>query len=607
MPHDRFRIGADPLIARVSELAAIGVFEWHPAQGRISATPRCLTLLGLENPEAPLTAARLWSGIADTDRDLLAEAMRGVLAGGDPVRLQVRTHAAAHPAAHAVDGLPGSATASERIAERRRDTGLLTVALEALPATGGDTGILGTVAPATADESDSKWRRLVCYDTLTGLPNRLLFREQVTYALRRAERDRTLVAVLSMDVDQFRRFNETLGHESGDRLLKHVSARVARCLRSEDIIAAGEGLERSSGVARLGGDEFAILLSRIGDPQDAARVARRLLQAVSEPVDIDGRNMYPSVSVGIALYPWDGEETDRLIRCADTALGRAMELGGGRAQFYSKAMNALSADRLALETGLRNALDAGEFVLHYQPRVDGASRSILSNEALIRWNHSERGLVAPGGFIDVAEQSRLIVPIGTWVLEEACRQNRMWQQRGLPAVPISVNISSIQFRDPGFIGIVERALATTGLEPRFLELEITESVVMSEAEDAIRIMRALKELGVRISIDDFGTGFSSLAYLKDFPVDALKVDRSFVHDVTHNPRIASIACAVIDLGTRLGMEVVAEGVETEGQRRFLLEHGCREMQGFLFARPMDPVALEMRWRGSRAEAVAAPA
>ncbi len=604
MSHEGFMIDADPLIEQVSELAGIGVFEWHPAQSRISASPRCLALLGLEHSDDPLTAPRLWSGIVDSDRDLLADAMRGLLGGGDPVKLQVRTHlgSPSGDAAHA------AATASERMSQRSHDAGLLTVALAALPSpSGGDCGILGTVSMATADESDSKWRKMVCYDTLTGLPNRLLFREQVSYALRRAERDRTLVAVLSLDVDQFRRFNETLGHESGDRLLKQVSARVARCLRSEDIIAAGEGMERSSGIARLGGDEFAILLSRIGDPQDAARVARRILQAVSEPFDIDGHHMYPSVSVGIALYPWDGDETDRLIRGADTALGRAMELGGGRAQFYSKAMNALSADRLALETGLRNALEAGEFVLHYQPRVDGASRGILSNEALIRWNHSERGLVAPGGFIDVAEQSRLIVPIGTWVLEEACRQNRMWQQRGLPAVPISVNISSIQFRDPGFIGIVERTLATTGLEPRYLELEITESVVMSEAEDAIRIMRALKELGVRISIDDFGTGFSSLAYLKDFPVDALKVDRSFVHDVTRNPRIASIACAVIDLGTRLGMDVVAEGVETEGQRSFLLEHGCREMQGFLFARPMDPVALEMRWRGSRKEAQAAPA
>ncbi len=563
------------LMRRVGRLAGVGLFEWYPGSRQVSASEHALQLLGVGDGGG-LEPTRLWAKVDPQDRDALLQAMRALLSGGEPKRVTVRI----------VDGDPVEARA-------------VVVAMESIAARDDrSAGVFGTITAAQQDGSaESKWRRMVCYDGLTGLPNRLLFREQVSYALRRAARDRSLVAVMSLDIDQFRRINETLGHELGDRMLKSLSARIARSLRSEDIIAAGEGHDRSSGVARLGGDEFAILLPRINEPQDAGRVARRLLETVSQSLELDGHTLYPSISAGIALYPWDGDDVDRLLRCADTALGRAMESGGGRAQFYSKSMNALSADRLSLENGLRTAVDQGEFVLHFQPRVDGQTAHIRSTEALIRWNHPDRGVIGPGGFIDVAEQCRLIIPIGAWVLEEACRQNHAWQRAGLPPIPVSVNISSIQFRDPGFVPVVARALELSGLAPRWLELEITESVVMNDAGDAIRIMRALKELGVRISIDDFGTGFSSLAYLKDFPVDALKIDRSFVHDVNRNSRSASITCAVIDLGARLGLEVVAEGVETEEQRRFLLEHGCREMQGFLFARPMPAPALEQHWRG----------
>ena len=436
---------------------------------------------------------------------------------------------------------------------------------------------------------------LLCADGLTGQPDHLRFRDQLHRALCRAARDQTLLAVLSIEAAMPGGASGQNGQALDQRVLRAVSARIGRSLRGEDLAAVSTAPGRDGVVPNPGCGRFAVLLPRIREPQDAVRIATRIVEAVARPLPLDGRLVRLVITTGIALFPWDDQQVDALMDCADQALDRAAAQGGG-VQFFSKPMNALSDDRLALEDSLRGALDRQEFVLHYQPRVDGESGRILGAEALIRWNHPRQGLMAPGGFLDVAEQSRLIIPIGNWVLGEACRQNRAWLDSGLAPIPVSVNVSVIQFRDAGFADRVARALSTSGLPPGLLELEITESVVMNAAPEAIRMMRQLKELGVRIAIDNFGTGFSSLAYLKDYPIDALKVDRSFIGDIFRNERIASIACAVIDLGIRLGVAVVGEGVETQEQRRFLLEHGCREMQGFLFARPMSAQALARRRR-----------
>ncbi len=570
-------------LERIERLAGVGTFRWDLRGGKVVASARTAELLGQDGSIERITAESLWASVREADRLVLDDALRGLLAGAQTNTMRVHATAA-------------SGT------ERALDVGLECCAWR----DGVVTTLFGTVQEARDDATDARIKRLVCYDALTGLPNKILFREQVTYAIRRAARDRAMVALLSIDIDDFRRINDTVGHQVGDRYLKTLSSRIGRCVRGEDVIAASSGVDRISGVARMGGDEFAVLLSRISEPQDAARVARRILETAGASMMLDDDEFFPSLSIGISLYPWDAEDVDSLIRSADTALGHAKESGRSNAHFYSKSMNALAADRLAIESGLRKALQFEEFVLHYQPRVDSTTGKIVSNEALIRWQHPERGLVGPGGFIDSAEHTRLIIPIGAWVLEQACRQNVFWGLRGLPPTPVSVNISAIQFRQPGFAATVRRALEETQLDPRLLELELTESTLMDNSDEAAKILLALKELGVRIAIDDFGTGFSSLAYLKVFPADTLKIDRSFVSGLPGNTKDASITCAIIDLSSRLGMSVVAEGVETVEQLHYLAQAGCREVQGFLFARPMEPHVLEGLWLTGKPLAPASP-
>lgn len=458
-----------------------------------------------------------------------------------------------------------------------------------------DSGASEPVPPTDSGQAAS-----VCYDSLTGHPNRLLFRDQVNLAMRRAARDRSLLAVLSIDIDLAQAVSGEVGADFSDRLLRALSVRIGHALRAEDLAAARLAPRRGDDAGVQGGGGFSVLLPCVREPQDAVRVAARILESVTRPLQIDGHALAPSLHTGIALFPWDDQEVDGLLHCADAALERACQAADGHAQFFSKPMNALSADRLALENALQAAVEGDGFVLYYQPRVDGETRQVISNEALIRWDQPGRGLAAPGSFLDVAEQSRLILSIGAWVIQQACHQNRAWQDDGLPAVPVSVNVSAVQFRDPGFVASVSQALKASGMAPELLELEITESVLMNEAPEATRILRELKALGIRLAIDNFGTGFSSLAYLKDFPVDVLKIDRSFITDMNRQPASASVACAVIDLANRLGLAVVAEGVETQEQRRFLLENRCRAMHGFLFARPMPADALAQFHRESAA-------
>ena len=428
--------------------------------------------------------------------------------------------------------------------------------------------------------SEARLRHQAFHDALTGLPNRAKYAERLDDAIRHAKRSGRIFAVLFVDLDHFKYINDSLGHVVGDRLLRAVSERLGACLRETDT------------VARLGGDEFILLAPDVGSIDAAARLASAVCKAVSSrPYLIDGRELRINTSIGISIYPEDGEDGVTLIKNADAAMYHAKEMGRNNFQFFTKDMNARAFAVLSLETSLRRAVEQRQFVLHYQPQVNSAGQ-VVGLEALLRWQHPDMGLVLPGQFIPIAEERGLIAPIGEWVLREACRQNRAWQDAGLIAVPVGVNVSALQFRQPDFPDRVAAVLGDTGLAPEFLELEITESVIMHSAEAAIATVRRLKSSGVKMSIDDFGTGYSSLSYLKQFPIDRLKLDQSFVRGLPGNPDDLAISSAVLAMAKALNLKVIAEGVETQAQMDLLFSRHCDELQGYYFSRPLpaDDVA-----------------
>ncbi len=418
---------------------------------------------------------------------------------------------------------------------------------------------------------------LAQFDVLTGLPNRSLYRDRLWHTLVQAERTRATVGVMFVDLDRFKVVNDTLGHEAGDRLLAEVARRLSDCVRSGDT------------VARLSGDEFALVLPRLAHADDAGSVAQRIIDTLSRSVRLDAHDVYVSASVGISIYPVDGTDPDELLKNADTAMYRAKEQGRSGFALYRREMNELAVERLQLEADLRRALERGEFVLHYQPKVDLATGAISGFEALLRWLHPQRGMVPPLEFIGILENLGLIVPVGAWVVRSVCEQIARWQAQGVRPRPVAVNLSARQFQDQALDASIAAILAETGIDPALLELELTESMLMIDAQGSARMLQAMKAAGVRLSIDDFGTGHSSLAYLKRFPIDALKIDRGFVRDITTDSDDAAITLAIIGLAHSLNLTVVAEGVETAEQLRFLRDHGCDEMQGFHFSRPLTTV------------------
>jgi len=415
------------------------------------------------------------------------------------------------------------------------------------------------------------------HDALTGLPNRMLFYDRLTQALSLARRDERGLAVLFLDLDQFKLVNDTLGHAAGDRLLVEIARRLQNSVRDSDT------------VARVGGDEFTLLLRNIDDGADAARAAQKVLEAVARPAEIDGQRLYLTTSIGISTYPADGEEAEALLTNADIAMYRAKELGRSRYQLCTPAMNAKSVARLTLERDLRLAVERGELALLYQPQVRIASGRTVGVEALLRWNHPERGLVRPAEFIGVAEETRLILPIGEWVLRTACEQARAWHRDGRSDLRVAVNLSALQFQQRSLVAVVQEILDDTGVDPDWLVLEITESAAMHDAELTVEVLAMLRAMGLRIAIDDFGTGHASLSYLRQFPIDTLKIDRGFVSDLETSREGSAIVNAIIGLAHGLDLEVVAEGVETEGQLRFLAERGCEEYQGFLISQALSAV------------------
>lgn len=435
-------------------------------------------------------------------------------------------------------------------------------------------------------QSEERIRFLAYYDSLTGLPNRQLFNEYVGQALFAALRDKSKVALLYLGVDRFKRINDTLGHSAGDELLKKVATCLSDCIRCSDIF--GKFVlprEPKLSLSRLTGDEFSILLTGLAEEEHAARVARRMLEMLQKPIFINGQEINVSCSIGISIFPGDTEEVEVLLKNADVAMFHAKQSGGSTFKFFSNDMNDRAVERLNIEIGLKKALERDELVLFYQPQIDLQSGKIAGLEALIRWQHPELGLVAPFKFIPVAEESGLIVPIGEWVLREACRQAYEWQQAGLAPIRMGVNISSHQFRQADLVPMVKQVLLDSGLSSLVLELELTESSIMQDLDKTIETLAQLKEVGVNLSVDDFGTGYSSMSYLKRFPLDTLKIDRSFVMDITTDPNDAAIIKAIIAVAKTLGLKTIAEGVETEEQLEFLRHNLCDEMQGFFISKP----------------------
>jgi diguanylate cyclase (GGDEF)-like protein/PAS domain S-box-containing protein len=423
-------------------------------------------------------------------------------------------------------------------------------------------------------QAEERLHHLAHHDGLTDLPNRILFMDRLGQALSRVRWHMRLVAILFLDLDHFKRINDTLGHDVGDLLLKAVAERLSSCVRAGDT------------VARMGGDEFTIILADVAQAEDVPKVAQKIIDAIAKPFLLAGHELFVTTSMGISLFPDDGQDVQTLLKNADAAMYRAKEQGRNHYQHYSPVMNVRTLERLALESSLRHALERKELLLHYQPRVDLNTGQIICVEALLRWQYPDLGLIPPNQFIHLAEETGLIIPIGEWVLHTACKQNKLWQAMGLLPIRVAVNLSPRQFEEKNFVETIARVLKDTGLDPNYLELELTENLVMKNAESSIATLRQLNAMGIQISIDDFGTGYSSLSYLRRFPIHSLKIDQSFVRDITTDPDDSVIVTAMIILAHSLKLKVIAEGVETKEQLDFLRSLKCHEMQGYLFSKPL---------------------
>jgi diguanylate cyclase (GGDEF)-like protein len=441
-------------------------------------------------------------------------------------------------------------------------------------------------------QAEERIRQIAYFDDVTGLPNRAYFKEQFGQAIEAAQRHQRQLALLFIDLDNFKRINDTLGHSTGDILLREVSKRLLLNLRVGDTIATGKPNHDDDSLARLGGDEFTVLLTGIGAKEDAEVVATRILSAMSEPVCLAGHEVSVTGSIGIAVFPDDGRDADTLLKNADMAMYFAKRESRNAFQFFAKSMNEAAIKRLSIENELRHALERGELSLHYQPQMDLCNDAVGGVEALLRWNNPILGSIPPADFIPVAEETGLIVPIGEWVLRTACSQAKAWREAGMELPRVAVNVSVRQFAQDQFPDMVKRVLHETGLEPEALELEITESVLVKDGDSALRMLQELKAIGISLAIDDFGIGYSSLNYLKRFPIDRLKIDRSFVCTADSDPRSLAIASAVIAMADNMNLSVTAEGVENEEQLNYLKARQCDEAQGYYYCRPMNQEKLE---------------
>ncbi|MFV1985329.1 MAG: EAL domain-containing protein [Thiohalomonadales bacterium] len=428
-------------------------------------------------------------------------------------------------------------------------------------------------------QTEKREHFLATRDILTGLPNRYTYNERLKRGLSYCNRYGGKLAVMFLDLDRFKFVNDTLGHKVGDILLIDVAKRIQTCLRETDI------------VARIGGDEFIFLLPKIDQSLNAAKVAKHILKVLNAPFSIEEQEIYISASIGIALYPSDGKSATRLIKNADLAMYSAKESGRNKYDFFTKKMNKIVTERLLLENDIRVALKNKEFYLEYQPVINTKTKKMVATEALIRWKHPTKGRMYPDSFISIAEETRQIIQIGNWVLEEACIQNKKWQNNGLSSLRIAINVSAIQFTQLNFVNKVQDILKRTGMDGKFLELELTEGILMQDVELTINVLSELRSIGIRISIDDFGTGYSSMSYLKKFPLDILKIDRSFIKDLPHDQKDSAIVIAIAAMAKGLSLEIIAEGIETAEQNAFIKKVGCQCMQGFYLQKPVAAASI----------------
>jgi diguanylate cyclase (GGDEF)-like protein/PAS domain S-box-containing protein len=545
-------------------IAKIGNWEWRPDTNQFTASSELCRLMGVRSKDFGGTFDAFLHLVHAEDRDRVEKSLKGVLTRRTPCDIDHRLV------------LPTGADVTINLqAEAVFDDQLKALS------------IVGTAQDITdRKQSEQEIHRLAYYDSLTGLPNRVLFKDRVEQALLYARRYHTTLAMLFLDLDRFKVINDTLGHNIGDLLLKSVAERLAESVRHSDSVSRTVDKEEHHSLARLGGDEFTVLLTNLHDVKDAEIVARRITACLAKPFMIEEHEIFVTVSVGIAIFPVDGDSVDALLKNADSAMYHAKEQGRNNFQYYSAALNAAANERLILEGELRHALDREEFVVHYQPQVDLRTGGIIGAEALVRWQHPQRGLMPPREFLPAAMDTGLIRMIDEWVLRTACRHNQAWQQRGKMPVRVSINVSNSLFHGNTLLSVVETALSQTGLTPACLELELTESIAMRNVDASIVMLTALKTMGVQLSIDDFGTGYSSLSYLQRLPINMVKIDQSFIHEILTQAHPAPIVRAIIAMAHSLNLLVLAEGVEQEAQRTLLLEQGCDQAQGYLFGRPM---------------------
>ena len=564
-------------LTKAQRIARLGSWEWDFSQRWVRASDECYAIADLARQEDGLADWFVWTRVLDDDRLQIESLVRDALAQGGSLQFECRL---VRP--------NGQVRVVHIDGEIDRDEG------------GRVLGMHGVMQDITERKhAEDQIRQLANYDSLTGLPNRRFFRDQFAATLERARAHGTQAAVLFIDVDRFKQINDTLGHQVGDQLLREVARRLYQAVRESDTVARGSDAVAGLGnpapmspafgnsVARLGGDEFTILLTDLADKTVVARVAQRLLEVLRLPVQCAGNEVFATASIGVAVFPDDGDDVETLVRKADIAMYAVKDTGRNGWQQFDNAMNTATAERWRIETALHRALERQELVLHYQPKVDVGTGRVVGAEALMRWQRDGE-LVLPGEFIPVAEETGLIVPITEWAIAEACRQMVAWRSEGIGEFSVSVNVSSRHLQRASLVAPVKAALMAKDVRPGLLELELTETVLMHNLDSALPLLRALKGLGVTISIDDFGTGYSSLSYLKRLPIDTLKIDRSFVRDLESSPDNAAIVAAIIAMSRSLRLRVVAEGVETEGQMHQLFEQGCVLQQGWLFAKALPP-------------------
>ena len=554
-------------LTRSQRIAGIGSWEWERASNRVVCSDEMFRILGVNPAQFRLTPKAIQNLAHRDDRRALARWLVRLARGNVLQGLDVRVLGQDMELRH------------------------VHVLGEALLSTSGSVfGLAGTIQDATErTRAIQQIHRLAYFDVVTELPNRSRFHDRLAEALDTAKRDGVAFALLFLDLDQFKRINDTLGHAVGDDLLRVIAQRLTHGLRADDIGKPTRPKAAQRDVCRHGGDEFIVLLNGVASEEDAARAASRLLTMLAQPIILGTHEVFVSASIGIALYPRDGEDLDTLLKNADVAMYHAKAQGRSRFSFYHDAMRAASAQELSIEHDLRKALEGGQFELYYQPQVEIRTGRIVGIEALIRWNHPTLGLLGPGRFIRVAEESGLIMAIWEWVLVAALIQHNNWLAQGLPAVTIAVNLSSVQFSDPALADRVEEIAGVVGVPLDYLELEVTESMVLVDSDAAHKTLTALRAKGVKIAIDDFGTGYSSLSYLRRLPLDKLKLDQSFIRDAA-NERDRAITRAIIAMAQSLKLAVVAEGVETQAQIDLLLGLGCTTVQGFLLGRPLPAAA-----------------